>query len=175
MDINQGRIILTSMQICFQDMDLPIMSDKEELNDPFISNHLSFKSWYDCEDYPAEILGIVAFEHNAIQLSMNFYLKDIWSKYPSILKMLNLINFARVGYYWQIVPAYEKFEFRTAMIVTGDSLNMDQFKSVLKRFLDLGSGFYPLINQFQHSNSKPQKLLNKYKSKNKRLWLNDLI
>jgi hypothetical protein len=61
------------------------------------------------------------------------------------------------------------------MIVTGDSLNMDQFKNVLKRFLDLGAGFYPLINQFQNSNNKPQKLLNKYKSKNKRLWLNDLM
>ena len=175
MDINQGRIILTNMQICFQDMNLPIFSDKEELNDPYISNHLSFKSWYECKDYPAEILGIVGFEHNIIRLSMNFYFKDIWSKYPSILKMLNLINLARVGYYWQIVPAHEKFEFRTAMIVTGDSLNMDQFKSVLKRFLDLGAGFYPLINQFQNSNNKPQKLLNKYKSKNKRLWLNDLI
>jgi len=175
MDINQGRIILTNMQICFQDMNLPIFCDNEELNDPYISNHLSFKSWYECKDYPAEILGIVGFEHNIIQLSMNFYSKDIWSKYPTILKMLNLINISRVGYYWQIVPAYEKFEFRTAMIVTGDSLNMDQFKSVLKRFLNLGSGFYPLINQFQHSNNKPQKLLNNYKSKNKRLWLNDLI
>jgi hypothetical protein len=175
MDINKGRIILTHMQICFQDMNLPIMSDKEELNDPFISHHLSFKSWYDREDYHAEILGIVVFEHNIIQLSMNFYSKNIWSKYPSILKMLNLINLARVGYYWQIVPAHKKFEFRTAMIITGGSLNVDQFKSVLKRFLDLGLGFYPLINQFQHSNIKPQKLLNKYKSKNRRLWLNDLI
>jgi len=175
MDINQGRIILTSMQICFQDMDLSIINEKEKLNDPYISNHLYFKSGYECENDPVEILGIVMFEHDIIQLSMNFYSKDIWSKYPSILKMLNLINFARVGYYWQIVPAYEKFEFRTAMIVTGDSLNMDQFKSVLKRFLDLGSGFYPLINQFQHSNYKPQKLLNRYKSKHKELWLNDLI
>ena len=49
MDINQGRIILTNMQICFQDMDLSIISEKEKLNDPFISNHLFFKSWYECE------------------------------------------------------------------------------------------------------------------------------
>ena len=36
------------------------------------------------------------------------------SKYPKNAKPI----LARVGYYWQIVPAYEKFEFRTAMIVT---------------------------------------------------------
>ncbi len=131
MDINKGRIILTHMQICFQDMNLPIMSDKEELNDPFISHHLSFKSWHDLENYHAEILGIVVFEHNIIQLSMNFYSKDIWSKYPSILKMLNLINFARIGYYWQIVPAHKKFEFRTAMIITAAATDRFSLRSIM--------------------------------------------
>ena len=170
MDINQGRKILTDMQICFQQMDLQITKDAEKLGDSIIVNHLSFRSWYKVERHLAEIMAVVVFEHDIVQLSMNFYSEDIRLKFPSILKLLNLMNQIRAEFYWQLIPDYEKFEFRTAMIITDNSLNTDQFKSVLQRMLKLGPVFYPLIDRFLNSHYKPQKLFNKFKTKNKRLW-----
>jgi hypothetical protein len=172
MDINQGRKIITDMQICFQKMDLQITKDTEKLGDSFIVNHLSFRSWYKVERHLAEIVAVVVFEHDIVQLSMNFYSEDIRPKFPSVLQLLNLINQIRAEFYWQLIPDYEKFEFRTAMIITGNLLNTEQFNSVLQRMLKLGPVFYQLIDRYLNSHYKPQKLLKKFKSKNKQLWHN---
>ena len=172
MDINQGRKILTDMQICFQQMDLQITKDTEKLDDTFIVNHLSFRSWYKVERHLAEIMAAVVFEHDIVQLSMNFYSEDIRPKFPSVLQLLNLINQIRAEFYWQLIPDYELFEFRTAMIITDNSLNTEQFKSVLQRLIKLGPVFYSLIDKFLNSQDKPKKLFKKFKSKNNRLWHN---
>jgi len=113
MDINQGRKILTEMQICFQQMNLQITKDTEKLGDAFIVNHLSFRSWYKVERHLAEIMAAVVFEHDIVQLSMNFYSEDIKLKFPSVLKLLNLMNQIRAEFYWQLIPDCEQFEFRT--------------------------------------------------------------
>ena len=170
MDINQGRKILTEMQICFQQMGLQVTKDAENLGDPFIANYLSFRSWYKVEHRLPEIMAVVVFEHDIVQLSMNFYSKDIRFRFPSILKLLNLINQIRADYYWQLIPDYEKFEFRTAMIITDNLLNTEQFKSVLQGLLKLGPVFYVLIDRFLNSHHKPQKLFKKFISKNRQLW-----
>jgi hypothetical protein len=174
MDINQGRKILTDMQICFQQMGLQITKDSEKLGDSFITNHLIFRSWYKFEYHVAEIVAVVVFEHDIVQLSMNFYSEDIRLKFPSVLELLNLMNQIRAEFYWILIPDYEKFEFRTAMIITDNLLNTEQIKSVLQRLLKLGPVFYSLIDKFLYSRDKPQKLFNKFKSKNKLLWHNFL-
>ena len=172
MDINQGRKILTDMQICFQQMDLQITKDTEKLGDSFITDHLEFRSWYKLERHLAEIVAAVVFEQDIVQLSMNFYSEDIRLKFPSVLQLLNLMNQIRAEFYWQLIPDYEKFEFRTAMIITDNLLNTEQFKTVLQRMVKLGPVFYQLIDRFLNSHYKSQKLFNKFKSKNKQLWHN---
>jgi hypothetical protein len=174
MNLNQGRKILTDMQICFQQLELQFMNETEKFDDPFIANHLSFRSWYKSKNHLSEIMAFVAPEHDIVQLSMNFYSDAIRMKYPEVLELLNLINMTGAGYYWQIIPDYEKFEFRTAFCITDNLLDMQQFKIILKRMLKIGPVYYSLIHKYLNSQSKPKHIFNKFKSKNKRLLLTTL-
>ena len=174
MDINHGRKILTEMQICFQEMDLPISREAEKMGDSWIVNHLSFKSWYKDEGQLAELVAVVVFEHDIMQLSMNFYPNNIGSRYPDVLELLNLINMERAACYWQLIPDYEKFEFLTAIILTANSLNADQFKNVLHRFLKLGPRLFTIIDRFLNSRHDPKDLLKKFKAVNNDLRLDNI-
>jgi hypothetical protein len=147
MDIDNARKTLIKMQACFQAHNLPVMGEYERLDLEPPSVHTAFRSCVSDANHLAEVLVFLFLNHNVVQLSMNFYEQLNESRLGDMLKSVNRINFLNAGVYCVLHPKEDKIEFRTAYVLPNDELNEEQFRSMLKNFLDTGLRHYIGLGQ----------------------------
>ena len=72
MDINSARIIVTQMQACFKELNMPFVNESEMLDSAKYSNAIQFRSCFEKNGDLAEILVFVFPSQNIILLTMNY-------------------------------------------------------------------------------------------------------
>jgi hypothetical protein len=157
MDINKARTVLTQMQACFMESNLQIVTESENLNQQRASDHLILRSYVAGVDCLPQILAFLWPSSEVIQFSMLFPEELAEAKFIEALAVMNDINLSSAGSYWTAIPGFSKIEFRTAYLISGDQLNKEQFKSVLKKFLDQGLEQYSNLKKLTEN---PGKLVN---------------
>jgi len=145
MNINNARKILTEMQGCFQESNHPAIKEKEVLNQSDGFNYLQFCSWLTKDDKVAEIVVYLSVDQDLVRLSMYLHGGHEEIVSPELFILINNINDSDPSHYWIIHPDSNKLEFRTAYIISESQFNKDQFKSVLKGFLEQGPSYYTSI------------------------------
>ena len=79
MDLNSARIILTQMQGCFKELDVPFVNESEMHSYDGFSNAINFRSWLEKKGNLAEIVASAYPSHGVIQLTMNSILIMLFS------------------------------------------------------------------------------------------------
>ena len=169
--INRSRKILSDMQECFQQEGLPLMREREEIGAGAEADRLIFNSWCKNGSYLAHISATFYPEHSVSELSM---MPGPWVSnevVPVLWELFNLINMTQIYDHWVVCPQTGRIEYRSAVIVTGDSLDKAQFRELIKRLLRNGRRFYPLIQKQINSKEKPLALVNDFIKENLDLWI----
>jgi hypothetical protein len=138
MDLNTARTVLTQMQACFMELDLKIVTESEALNQEVCSDYLNFRSYAAGDDCLAQLQAFVWPDYRVIQISMYLQQEMTETTIATLLTLMNDINVSSSGAYWTAIPGLQRIEFRTAYILAGDQLNKEQFKRILKKFVDQG-------------------------------------
>ena len=145
MNINNARKILTEIQGCFRELNRQPIKEKEMLNQSNGFNYLQFRSWLTKDDKVAEIVTYLSVDQDLVLISMYFYGGHEEIVSPEMFVLINNINDSDPSHYWIIHPDDNKLEFRTAYIVSESQFDKDQFKSVLKTFLEQGPSHYAFM------------------------------
>jgi hypothetical protein len=163
MNINSARIILTEMQICFKELDLSIMTESEVLNRSDNSNHLWFRSWLVKEKKIAEIVTYLSIDYDLVRLSLHYH--GVWEGLirPELFGFINSINELESSHYWIIHPGENNLEYRASYIVSETRFDREQFKSVLKRFSELGPWYFSYIKRLADNKKDPDQLYHQMK------------
>jgi len=172
--INRSRKILSEIQKCFQEVNLPLMLEREEKGSGLGFDRLVFNSWCKNESGLAHITASFIPEHDVVELSITngkCIPEKIW---PILWDLFNLINRSQPCDHWIVCPYTGKIIYRSAILMTGDGLNSDQFHMLLERFLRNGSGFYPLIEKQLNSNKRPLALIIEFKENNPDLLMGEI-
>ena len=161
MDVNNARIVITQMQACFKELSVPFVSESEILNQASCTDTIKFRSWQSKNSHLAEILTYLFIEPNVIEISMNYY-EDLNSLNEAdmreLLNLMNAFNNRDAAYYWLLLPRDNKLKFRLAYLLSDGRFNEEQFKSVLRRFLEQGPRYYLYIRRTIDHNEDPQAL-----------------
>ena len=161
MDINTARIIMTKMQGCFKELNVPFINESEMFDCAGFSDAIKFRSWLEKNENLAEVLTFVVPSHDIVQLTMNYYEKFEEfneSTICDLLNLLNAINNSDPTFYWLLCPEADKLEFRTAYYLAGNRLGERQFKSLLEKFLKQGPLYYQYFRRLINHNEDPNKL-----------------
>jgi hypothetical protein len=165
-NISRSRKILSDMQARFQEVDLPLMREKEEKGAGGIADSLSFKSWCKTESDLAQITASLFPEHDIIELSMSNQRRTPKPVWPALWDLFNLINRTQPYGYWVICSETGMTEYLSAMLVTGEELDRAQFRQLLERFVGYGSRLYALVEEQINSKKRPIDLLNRFMADN---------
>jgi len=171
---NRTNKILGEMQNCFQKAKLPLMEEREKKGEGLEPDRSQFYSWCKNESGLAHITGSFFPEHNVVELSITNGERIPESIWPNLCVLFNLINRSQPCDHWIVCPNYGKIIYRSAMLVTGDGLNSDQFQMLLKRFLKNGSRFYPLIEKQMGSDERPRDLVYEFRKNNPDLLMGEM-
>ena len=144
MDINQGEIILSEMQGCFQEMDLPLMLGIDQ------DNYSSYKwlginSWIKNELYLANVSAGLQYSSGFITLQLHIHPASELIKQDVTLRFLNMVNCFSLYGFWYFNPVKAEFVFQTGMAVTEKSFDRNQFMRTLRGLLTGAESDYPLI------------------------------
>lgn len=173
MTITKSRKILMEMQGYFQKAGLPILAEHEIKGEDGESDMIFFNSWYKNDSNLAQIKACFFPDHDSAELSMAYY-HNFESKEIRILcELLNLLNRSQITGHWIVCTEPNKIEYRSAMIVTEDSLDKEQFEMFLANFLIIGQRFYSLIEEQINCQKKPQELFGQFMVRNTDLFLLD--
>jgi hypothetical protein len=126
------------MQKCFVESNLKIVAEVENLDQGVASDNLNFRSYVAGDDCLPQIQVFLWLKSGVIQLSMFFQEELAEVSFQEVLALMNDISLSSAGSYWISIPGLQKIEFRTAYLLPGDDFNMEQFKNVLRKFLDQG-------------------------------------
>lgn len=166
MNDKKYKEILCEIQKCFQELDLPLMREREESDDDLNPGRLVFNSWCKNESGLAHITAALIKDQNFIDLTITnsrCFPESIW---PGLYDLFNFINMTRPYGRWIINPFTRQIEYRSAVLVAESGFNKDQFKTILRHFLRNSSRFYPLIEEKMSSDEEPLVLLEKFLHKN---------
>ena len=158
MDINTARIILTKMQGCFKELNIPLINESEMLNIEGFSDAIMFRSWFEKNGNLAELLAFVVPSHGIVQLTMNYNqnIEDFdESTIRNLLSLLNAINNSDSTFYLLFCPEAAKLEFRTAYYLAGNQLGEKQFKSLLGKFFNQGPLYYKYFRRLINYSEDP--------------------
>jgi len=145
MNIKKGRKILMEMQVCFVDAGLPVFGEKEITSEGSESDMMLFMSWYKNDSNLAQIKACFFPENDTAELSMIYYPNLDQSMMQNLHEFLNNINMHQIAGHWIVCSGPNRIEYRSAMIVTEDMLDKEQFEVFLKQFLTKGQRYYPQI------------------------------
>jgi len=166
MNVNDARKILAEAQSCFQDLNLTLVNESENLDCSCCANYLHFRSWISKNDKLGEIQIFIFVENDIIQLSTCFYEDYDESITRKLLEFINGVNYHLSDNYWILYSANSKFEYRTVQAIVGNAFNKDIFKEKLKEFLENWLYDYDFIRRTMQSNEDLDTLLNE--------WLNPI-
>jgi len=161
------------MQACFQEVDLPLMSKKEEKGTGVIADSLSLKSWCKTKSDLAQITASLFPGHEIVELSMSNRRSTPIPVWPALWDLFNLINRTQPYGYWVVCSETGITEYLSAMIVTGEELDKAQFRQLLERFLGYGTRLYALVEEQINSKKRPIDVLNQFMQDNPDLPLID--
>jgi len=166
MNDKKYKEILCEIQKCFQELDLPLMREREESNDDLNPGRFVFNSWCKNESGLAHITASLFKDQNVIDLTITnskCFPESIW---PMLYDLFNFINMTQPYGRWIINPFTRQIEYRSAVLVAESGFNKDQFKTILIYFMRNSSRFYPLIEEKMSSDGEPEILLGKFLHKN---------
>ncbi|MEJ2246365.1 MAG: hypothetical protein P8Y80_09870 [Acidobacteriota bacterium] len=164
MDLNQARILIAQMQACFKEIGVPFVNESEILNQANCTDTIMFRSWQSKNDHLAEIVTSLFIEPNVVEVSIN-YREEIdrlnESDLEKLFHLLNAFNNWDAAFYWLLLPRDNKLKFRWANLLPARHFSDNQFKSVLKRFLNQGPQHYSYIRRLIYNNEDPDRLFSK--------------
>ncbi len=166
MNIDKARIVLAEAQECFQELNLPLVNESENLNCECCAKNMLFRSCISKDDELAEVLTHIFIDHDIIELSMNFYGDYDESITRRLLEFINGMNYHYAAGYWILYSANSKFQYRAAQIFTEKLFGKNLFKDMLKEFIEEGLYDYSYISRIIQSDEDLDTLLNE--------WLNPI-
>ena len=166
MNDKKHKEILCEIQKCFQELNLPLMREREESGDDLKPGRLVFNSWCKNKSGLAHITASLVKVHSLIDLTITnskCFNESVW---PKLYDLFNAMNMTQLHGRWIINPFTRQIEYRSAVLVEERGFNKDQFKTILTYFLRNSSRFYPLIEEKMSSDEKSEVLLEKFLCKN---------
>jgi hypothetical protein len=164
MDLNQARILIAQMQVCFREIGVPFVNESEILNQANCTDTIMFRSWQSKNDHLAEIVTSLFIGPNVVEVSMN-YREEISelneTDLEKLFRLLNAFNNWNAAFYWLLLPRENKLKFRWANLLSDGHFSDIQFKSVVKKFLDQGPQCYSYIRRLIGNNEDPDRLFSK--------------
>lgn len=147
MDIIKSRKLLMEMQAYFYEAGLPVLAEKEIKGEGGESDMILFKSWYKYDSNLTQIKAIIFPEYDSVELSMIYYPNMDQSMMQGLHEPLNDLNVQQNTGHWIVCTEPNRIEYRSAMIVTEDTLDKEQFEVFLNQFLTNGQRYYLQIKE----------------------------
>ena len=147
MDLNGARGVLGEMKACFAEANLHIVTENENLNDTFSTDHLKFRSYLAKDSKLIEITALVAPEHEIVHVSLKFRVEVTDSVSAEFMELINIMNFCTWGFYWVKFPAQDSLECRTTFILPSGKIDREHFRKLVNDLLKCGYEQYGYVRR----------------------------
>ena len=164
MNINTARKTMEEMEACFTAAGLPIVSETEKVNKSTCTDHLRFQSCVRKSDEVGEITAFIVPGSEIVRLSMNFEVEVTEAILPSVMELVNVMNFSTRDCFWLVGGNTKSMEFRTGFGVPSGNIDREHFGKCLTEFLDLGYKQYGYVRRLIEKAEDPSVLMGDFMS-----------
>lgn len=151
--------LCNQVQECFKELGLPLMEKRNVHESGFHPDRLVFHSWTKNGVNLYEISAIIAKHPELVLLSISNREKIPEEKWPSLWRLSNILNNMHPSGRWVMDRLSENMEYRNAVLVTESGFNQEQFRTILKRSLEVNNRYHPMIRKMLENGKDPLDLL----------------
>lgn len=164
---NENEIILTDMQVCFQNENLPILGEMERQAVGKRPYDLSFKSWCMVSSNALSIICFYIPEYKIAVIELGGF--QNMKQTADIDFFFHTTNKMQFKNRWVYYPETNKVFLRGVHILPSYGVDKKQFQMLIKNTIKASEIFYPFIQELTQTDKEPYEVLEEFGTQNKKV------
>lgn len=156
--------VFNDLKNCFKLIGLPV---RDEVTD---GQFQRFESEINRPEFSMAILVIYDLEHATVDIGLIFSHAVPPERRQTVIELINLINQLLDMDHFAVSNLDGRIVLRGGIFVTHNTLDTDQFHMFLKKLVEDGRTYFPVVVDQVFSDLKPDKLLTEYLKKHEKYW-----